>query len=180
MSGYQLGLGQECWEMTAFDRLLAGQPETCGTEPPAFGRSDGSDAADLDADPYVPIGHELVEHVRGGWWTVGHGDFELLAGRGRGGAVFPSDELLGRALNANAAFYLFHRQRLIDQRNSGRRAAMAFLGTRYRRERDGRICVIMLVWENEGDQWRWLVSPFDFAPVMAAVSLAVRGAASCR
>ena len=113
---------------------------------------------DLDADPFIPTGLEVVEHQKGGQlnWDASKVAFHFSTMNGgivSGGEL--REELKGKSVyNANMLDYLLQNPHLIPEAWKGK--FVVFLGTiyyrRYRRE-EGYYYVRYLCWHI--DRWIW-------------------------
>lgn len=119
---------------------------------------------DLDADPFVPEGWEVVKHVPGGQFQFNPTKVKLwLSDQQKTGAI-KGDDLLEQVVkqnpfNANLLdWYLKPKnQKLIPE--EWKKLITFFWGTRYR-GRGGYLCVRCLDWR--GGRWRWGCLWIDF------------------
>ena len=112
---------------------------------------------DLDADPFVPEGWIVEEHIKGGQFEFDPAKVALyLDERQKNCGLIEGnklrEKLKGRLVyNANLLdFYLVHSE-LIPQEWKGK--AVFFWGTIYR-ELKGRLCVRNLICDG-GNRWNW-------------------------
>ena len=126
---------------------------------------------DLDADPvFVPIGFEVVEHIKGGSlnWTPHKPRIELYLPEAQRKGVMPGEKVLealktydGTMVNANALDFLLHH--VVDfpgiipeewkKVESNRMKHILFLGTKYRYEEG--VCVRSLDWNADARERVW-------------------------
>lgn len=111
---------------------------------------------DLDADPFIPDGWEVVEHQKGGQFEWDPAKVALyLSPNQQGDKTIKGDklrqELKDRPVyNANQLDYLLANPQLIP--DSWKSKAVFFWGTIYR-DSDGGLYVRYLYWG--GDRWVW-------------------------
>lgn len=131
---------------------------------------------DLDADPFVPNGWRVEEHISGGKFDLDLAKIALyLDEEQQNGGVIVGNELRkklkGRsALNANVLDHLLVNPSLIPEGWKGQ--LVFFWGTIYRSS-GGFLCVRCLLWS--GDKWRWVCywldsSFYDRCPCAALAS----------
>lgn len=119
---------------------------------------------DLDADPFVPEGCEVEEHIRGGqfaWTSAKVGLY--LTDQQESHRLFVGHHLYHalkdqRVLNANALDDLLANPSLIPEEWKGKR--VFFWGTIYRSGSDGGLFVRCLRWD--GRVWWGTSWPFEF------------------
>jgi len=121
---------------------------------------------DCDADPFVPEGWSIEEHVKSGQleWDLAKIELYLHESQENFGPLGGHDLRLFLSsksmMNANVLDYLLANQGLIPEEWKGK--AIFFWGTIYR-DLDGRLCVRCLYWN--GKRWDWgfnyLASAFD-------------------
>jgi hypothetical protein len=121
---------------------------------------------DCDADPFLPQGWEIEEHVRGGHFQWNASKVELwLAGGQKNGKVLEGNKLrkeLAKKVNfnANVLDYLLAHPHLIPEEWKGK--AVFFWGTVYRSS-GGYLYVRCLYWDGGRWDWsdRWLDDGWD-------------------
>lgn len=117
---------------------------------------------DCDANPYVPDGWKVEEHIKGGELRWNPDEVELYLCDKQKGNVIEGNELCKLlkdkpVLNANVLDYLLANPQLIPEEWKGK--AVFFWGTIYRNS-DGRLCVRYLCWR--GGRWDWSNYWLDF------------------
>lgn len=130
---------------------------------------------DCDADPYVPSGWKVEEHIKGGQFEWDPTRVKLyLSDKQKDGAIEGNKlrkELKGKpAFNANVLDYLLANPNLIPEEWKGK--AVFFWGTIYR-DSGGSLCVRCLVWDGGGWLWcsNWLGSDWgDLSPAAVPAS----------
>lgn len=110
---------------------------------------------DCDADPYIPDGWKVEEHIKGGQFTWDSRKVELFLSqkqkKGSMGGNELRQELKGKpVLNAIVLDYLLAHPELIPEEWKGK--YIFFWGTIYRHS-DGGLCVRYLSWDD--GQWGW-------------------------
>ena len=115
---------------------------------------------DCDANPYVPDGWKVEEHIKGGELVWNPDEVELyLCDKQKGGTIEGNElrKLLKDkpVLNACVLDYLLANPQLIPEEWKGK--AVFFWGTIYRHSR-GLLCVRFLYWYDGGWYWshNWL------------------------
>ncbi len=127
---------------------------------------------DLDADPFVPEGWKVEEHIKGGQFEFDPSKVVLhLDDEQKGGLIEGSKlckKLKGQlAYNANLLeFYLAHPHLIPEEwkgKGKGEVKLIFFWGTIYR-DSDGYLCVRHLVWSRGRWIWHygWLHDSFNF------------------
>ncbi len=117
---------------------------------------------DLDADPFVPDGWKVVEHLKGGQFMFDPAKVTLhLDEAQKGGGVIVGNQLRlklkGRPVyNANLCDFYLKNPHLIPEEWKGK--VVFFWGTIYRSSY-GDLCVRYLVWG--GDEWHWRFNWLD-------------------
>ncbi len=131
---------------------------------------------DLDADPFVPDGWEVIEHIKGGQFVFDPAKVTLhLDEAQKNNGVIVGNELRlklkdRQIYNANLLDFYLKNPRLIPEEWKGK--AVFFWGTIYR-DSDGDLCVRCLVWSGCGWDWDfyWLGFNFrDFGPAAVPAS----------
>ena len=120
---------------------------------------------DCDANPYVPDGWKVEEHIKGGELRWNPDEVELyLCDEQKKGTIEGNElrkKLKGKpVLNACVLDYLLANPQLIPEEWKGK--AVFFWGTIYR-DSDGDLCVRYLFWDDVGWSWScgWLDVSFD-------------------
>lgn len=121
-----------------------------------------------DADPFVPEGWEVEEHIKGGQFQWNPNGIKLYLSKKQQNGSIEGNKLRKElanepVLNANILDYLLAHPELIPEEWKGK--YIFFWGTIYRYS-DGRLCVRCLYWS--GDRWywrgRWLGGDFSSGP----------------
>lgn len=116
----------------------------------------------LDADPFVPNGWQIVAHIKGGQleWDLTKIALYLSGGQQNGKKII-GDKLREEltAYNANLLDYLFAHPELIPEDWKGK--SVFFWGTIYRNSNG--LCIRYLHWDDRKWCWRfgWLDVAFD-------------------
>lgn len=131
---------------------------------------------DCDAEPFVPPGMEVIEHIRGGQIEWGMAKVRLYLDKTqiRGGVINGYElrrKLFPVLANATILDYLLVHPDLIPK--AWKKKLVHFPGTIYRERLDERRCIRYLYWN--GTRWRsdyrWLDSNFDCHSQMAEISV---------
>ncbi|MDD2647119.1 MAG: hypothetical protein PHV78_03215 [Patescibacteria group bacterium] len=125
-------------------------------------RKDG--IIDLDADPFLPNGWQVEQHIKGGSFKCDPNQVELYLANGqKGGKVIRGHELRkeleGKSVfNANLLDWLLAHPQFIPDSWKGK--AVFFWGTVYRNA-NGDLCVRCLYWSGSG--WSWNYNWLDYS-----------------
>ena len=142
---------QQYKELASFKAVLDGVAQILPTK----------HVIDCDADPFLPDGWKVEEHIKGGQWEWNPDQIELYLAEGQKNGGYVNGHELRKQLkdkpilNANVLDYLLAHQELIPEEWKGKR--VYFWGTVYRHS-DGNLYVRCLYWNGRTWDWdvRWL------------------------